>query len=317
LFVSSFSIPNPIYPLPEEPSAFLTNITNGARHPLSELTVFGRKSDSTICLPDTRVSRRHAMIRRQKGGTFWFYDLGSFNGSYINDERVSTTRQLEAHDVIRIGDFNFRYDLESKEPELYTPELAVQTVPMLILVSDVKGFTRLSETIPHEDLARTIGTWYDYCSEVLVDCGAAIDKFIGDAVLAYWTDVSANATKWAVHAARELRSGCDEIRQQFRHTFDKFGAEFSSGVGLHAGDVAWGQFGQGGLTMLGDAVNTTFRVQALTRQMGHDILATGDFFKAWPDGLQYCHPLGVQALKGKDYPVDLFAIETGTSLAPG
>jgi adenylate cyclase len=278
------------------------------------MTVFGRKSDSTVCLPDTRVSRRHAMIRRQEGGQYWFYDLGSFNGSYINNERVSTTRQLEPHDSIRIGDFEFRFDVETTGAVIHSAEVDVQTVPMLILVSDIKGFTRLSEIIPHEDLAQAIGSWYDYCTEVLVESGASIDKFIGDAVLAYWTDVSANATKWAVQAARELRSGCDEIRHQMRYMFDRFGADFSSGVALHGGEVAWGQFGQGGLTMLGDAVNTTFRIQALTRQVGHDILASGDFFRSWPEGREYCHPLGIHPLRGKQEPVELFAIETGRSL---
>ncbi len=256
------------------------------------------------------------MIRRQEGGQYWFYDLGSFNGSYINGERVSTTRQLDVHDVIQIGDFQFRFEVDS--PDNVAPahaEVAVQTVPMIILVSDIKGFTRLSEIIPHEELAQAIGSWYDYCTEVLQDAGASIDKFIGDAVLAYWTDTSENAAKWAVQAARELRSGCDEIRQRMRWTFERFGAEFSSGVGLHSGDVAWGQFGAGGLTMLGDAVNTTFRIQALSRTVGHDVLATGDFFRCWPEGLRYCHDLGEHELRGKQEKVELYAIETGTSLA--
>jgi adenylate cyclase len=254
------------------------------------------------------------MIRRQEGGQYWFYDLGSFNGSQINGERVTTTRQLEPQDVIKICEFQFRFDVEVPGVSPSAPELDVQTVPMLILVSDIKGFTRLSEVIPHEDLAQAIGSWYDYCTEILLESGAAIDKFIGDAVLAYWTDVSPNARKWAVQAARELRRGCEEIRQQMRWTFEKFGAEFSSGVGLHSGDVAWGQFGQGGLTMLGDAVNTTFRIQALTRTLGHDVLASGEFFSGWPEGTKYCHPLGFQELKGRQAPVEIFAVETAPTL---
>ena len=235
--------------MPEDHQATLINIADGTQYLLSDLTIFGRKSDSAIHLADTRVSRRHAMIRSQEGGQYWFYDLGSFNGSYINNERVTATRQLEANDVIRICDHEFRFMMMVPGQQVHTSELDVQTVPMLILVSDIKGFTRLSEMIPHEELAQAIGSWYDYCTEILTEHGAAIDKFIGDAVLAYWTDTSANARKWAVMAARELRRGCEEIGHQLRYTFERHGAEFASGVGLHAGDVAYGQFGQGGLTM--------------------------------------------------------------------
>jgi len=299
---------------PDDQQATLLNIADGTTHELSDLTIFGRKADSAVHLADTRVSRRHAMIRRQEGGQFWFYDLGSFNGSYINDERVTATRQLEPNDVIRICDHEFRFLMLIPGQMPVTSELDVTTVPMLILVSDIKGFTRLSELIPHEELAQAIGSWYDYCTEILTEHGAAIDKFIGDAVLAYWTDVSANARKWAVMAARELRRGCEEIGQQMHHTFEKYGGEFASGVGLHSGDVAYGQFGQGGLTMLGDAVNTTFRVQAMTRLLGHDVLASGEFFSEWPEGIRFSQPLGVHELKGRLAPVELYAVDTTPSL---
>ena len=146
----------------------------------------------------------------------------------------------------------------------------MQVVPMLILVSDIKGFTRLSEVLPPDELAQAIGSWYSYCDQVLTEHGAAIDKFIGDAVLAYWTDVTPNARQWALSAARYLRESCSLIQEEMKWTFERFDAEFSSGVALHMGEVSWGQLGQGGLTMLGDAVNTTFRIQALTRQRLHE-----------------------------------------------
>lgn len=298
----------------ETHQASLIALADGSQRALEDLTIFGRKQDSTVHLADTRVSRRHAMIRKQEGGQYWFYDLGSFNGSYINEERVTATRQLETNDVIRISDYEFRFIVNVPGQSLMSDDLDVQTVPMLILVSDIKGFTRLSEMIPHEELAQAIGSWYDYCTEILTEHGAAIDKFIGDAVLAYWTDVSANARKWAMMAARELRRGCDEIGQQMHWSFGRHGAEFSSGVGLHAGDVAYGQFGQGGLTMLGDAVNTTFRIQALTRSIGHDVLASGDFMEGWPEGKKHCLPLGIHELKGRQAPVEIYAVETAPAL---
>ena len=94
----------------------LISLADGSEVILPETAIFGRKSDSTIPLPDNRVSRRHSMIRRQEDDDFWFYDLGSFNGSYINNERVTTTRQLEPGDVIRICDFEYRFELPQAGP---------------------------------------------------------------------------------------------------------------------------------------------------------------------------------------------------------
>ena len=56
------------------------------------------------------------MIRRQEEGEYWFYDLGSFNGSYINGERVTTVRQLENGDVIPESEVISEY-LEELYPE--------------------------------------------------------------------------------------------------------------------------------------------------------------------------------------------------------
>jgi adenylate cyclase len=294
--------------------ATLVNKADGTEVVLPEIAIFGRKKESTICLPDNRVSRRHAMIRRQEEGQYWFYDLGSFNGSYVNGERVTTVRQLEGGDVIRICDFEYGFDLQGPGDEEKEVQTDMQVVPMIILVSDIKGFTRLSEVIPHDELAQAIGSWYGYCDQVLTEHGAAIDKFIGDAVLAYWTDTTVNARKWALSAARYLRDSCDLIQEEMKWTFERYGMNFSSGVALHLGEVSWGQLGQGGLTMLGDAVNTTFRIQALTRSLGSDVLVSADFLKGWKEGARHVRPLGTHELKGRQATVDLFAVESAPEL---
>lgn len=294
--------------------ARLISLADGSEVILPGTAIFGRKVDSTIALPDTRVSRRHSMIRKQEDDEFWFYDLGSFNGSYINNERVTTTRQLEPGDVIRICDFEYRFELPQTGARAGSDRQDMQVVPMLILVSDIKGFTRLSEVLPPDELAQAIGSWYSYCDQVLTEHGAAIDKFIGDAVLAYWTDVTPNARQWALSAARYLRESCTLIQEEMKWTFERYDVAFGSGVALHMGEVSWGQLGQGGLTMLGDAVNTTFRVQALTRQLGSDILVTSDFMKGYKEGLKHVRALGTHALKGKENTVDLYSLETAPEL---
>jgi adenylate cyclase len=295
--------------------AVVTNLAGGGTHELPETAIFGRNPDSTICLPDGRVSRRHAMIRRQDEGTWWFYDLGSYNGSYLNGRRVSTTCPLTHGDKISICDFEFRFDLNGLNGANghVEPLADVAQVPMIIFVSDIKGFTRLSEILPPEDLAQAISRWYGEVEKILNTYGGRIDKFIGDAVLAYWTDITPQTRSHALSAAMKLRQATYDIHDSMRATFEAWDSSFSCGVALHIGEVTHGTLAPGTLTMLGDAVNTTFRAQSLTRLLDADILVTSDFFDTWPDwpaGKAYCTPQGVHDLKGRSVPVELWGLHS-------
>lgn len=299
--------------------ACVVDLAQGVSHPLPETAIFGRNTDSTICLPDVRVSRRHAMIRRQDENSWWFYDLGSYNGSYLNGRRVTTTCPLQAGDIIRICDFSYQFELGVGGRSNPSPVVVhgqpqeITVAPMIILVSDIKGFTRLSELLPPEELAQAIGTWYGSCEQILATHGAAIDKFIGDAVLAYWTDISQNARAWALNAAKSLQRATYDIHDSMRHTFESAESEFSCGVAMHLGEVSHGVLSPGTLTMLGDAVNTTFRIQNLTRQLGSDIIVTSEFFDAappWQQGKAYCSPMGEHELRGRVGRVDLYSVDS-------
>lgn len=66
------------------------------------VTTIGRVSGNDIILPETGVSRQHTRIERD-GGRFAAVDLGSLNGTYVNEERVEQERELSNGDVIQIG----------------------------------------------------------------------------------------------------------------------------------------------------------------------------------------------------------------------
>jgi adenylate cyclase len=304
--------------------ACVVELARGVTHELPDTAIFGRHEDSTIRLQDVRVSRRHAMIRKQDEETWWFYDLGSYNGSYLNGRRVTTTCPLASGDVITISDTQYRFELfvsgkTARVPLMPLPghpataaqELTV--APMIVLVSDIKGFTRLSEILAPEDIAQAIGTWYGACENIVGRETGAIDKFIGDAVLAYWTDITEKSRAHALNAAMALRQATYDIHDSMRGVFEAVGGEFACGVALHLGEVSHGVLAPGTLTMLGDAVNTAFRIQNLTRSLGIDVLASGEFFDAWPgwsQGKAYCTPLGPHELRGKSASTNLFAVDS-------
>lgn len=77
----------------------------------------GRGKDNEMILDDSSVSRRHAEIHRDKGDRFMIYDLGSLNGVYVNNNKISSHR-LHEGDIIEIGDINLRFTLLSTEYSL-------------------------------------------------------------------------------------------------------------------------------------------------------------------------------------------------------
>jgi pSer/pThr/pTyr-binding forkhead associated (FHA) protein len=79
---------------------------SGSRYALaSDLVTIGRHPDSDIFLDDVTVSRRHAQVRRERGG-FVVEDVGSLNGTYVNGERIERAVLRDA-DQVQVGKFRF------------------------------------------------------------------------------------------------------------------------------------------------------------------------------------------------------------------
>lgn len=78
---------------------------DGARLRLRANCSIGRSNANDVALPDERVSRRHAVIQRQKQDEFWLMDLNSSNGTFLNGRRITSSALLHHHDQIRIAQF--------------------------------------------------------------------------------------------------------------------------------------------------------------------------------------------------------------------
>ena len=103
------------------PTAYLvTGDSDTAAHPIAHELVIGRGEQSDLLLNDATVSRRHASVR-QDGHTVVVTDLGSANGTFVNDERVHEGTRVEDGDVIRLGAAEIRIRVEGRDPEEPTP----------------------------------------------------------------------------------------------------------------------------------------------------------------------------------------------------
>jgi adenylate cyclase len=295
----------------------LKNLATGDATGLDGLSLIGRNPDCTIQISDPGVSRRHAMIRHQSDG-FWLFDLGSFNGTYLNDKRVTTSVKLKPGDVIDLLGHQFRFEttLTDRAGDGSDLDIAAASTmarmkygEAILLVSDIQGFTALSEKLNPDQLAPIIGSWYGKTEAILARFGATLDKFIGDSVLAYWTDVSIPTRIAALRTMEALQKSAAETAEAHGAMLAPLGLGFATGAALHLGRVAYGGMSAREFTLLGDAVNLTFRIEALTRSLQHPALVSAEFLQGWPEGATHCSPLGEHQVKGRVQPVRLFGVE--------
>jgi len=296
--------------------AFLHRIENGESLELGSVSIVGRSTECQIIVADPRVSRRHAMIRKQDGG-FYLFDLGSFNGSYLNGSRLTSTRQLRNGDVITFAEHEFHYGetgettSQQNMDDLGGSTIAlIRSTPVILLVSDIKGFTALSEEIEADDLAQIIGGWYSDCERILSEEGSTVDKFIGDCVLAYWTTVNHDTLHAALRAAKRLLASCEKIYLEHPEVFETIQRRFEIGVALHTGKVAYGGMSQGEFTLVGDPVNLTFRLESMTRELAKNVVISGDFVRELPELRTLCQNHGVHRVKGRAQAVEVFSLNS-------
>lgn len=82
--------------------------SKGARFLLTDVATIGRSPESEVFLDDVTVSRKHAIISRMPNRVFYFKDLGSLNGSYVNGYSTMED-QLSSGDEIQIGKFHMLF----------------------------------------------------------------------------------------------------------------------------------------------------------------------------------------------------------------
>ncbi|MEM7015361.1 MAG: adenylate/guanylate cyclase domain-containing protein [Verrucomicrobiota bacterium] len=287
----------------------------GLRAKLTANTVIGRSPEADIKVFSSRVSREHCMVRQQASG-FWLYDLGSANGTLLNDREVSQPTQLKHGDVISMADIVFRFHVPGEtgdgsgaaaDESSSMTIMAVRKKPIIILVADIMDYSGLSEKLTEEELAKVLNAWYEDCRRVMDARGGVIDKFIGDAMFGYWNATTPELRQHAIDAAKEIihpQNWTEEAQQ----LLTAHGLSVECGAGLHIGEAAVGSVARGTRTALGDAVNIAFRIESMTRPLERKILASDGFFAGWDAGRSQAASCGTHELKGYTGDYELFSL---------
>ena len=185
----------------------------------------------------------------------------------------------------------------------------VRPVDVLLFTSDIQNFTALSERLPPDELAPIIGSWYRKAEGVLDANGAILDRFDGDSVLAHWWETGEQARLLALKTAAAMQRACKEVRRQHARILKRERLSFNAGSAVHLGAAAYGPFSSHVVTLLGDAVNVAFRMEALTRELGERVLVSAEVLEGWADGQKWCRHLGKHRLKGRSQKVELYVLD--------
>lgn len=298
--------------------AVLKELTSGDTFELGEFALIGRNEGVTIRLADASISRQHATIRRE-AGDFWIVDLGSANGSYVNNVALTSARVLRHGDRVQLGTLVLTFQQEVTAPDTFSTDAKttvsfsapapVRNAQATLFVADLKGFTALSARLAPGEVADLLREWYDDCTRILQHHGASIDKFIGDCVFAYWHRTEARERASALRAAQALRQAEFEPTSPTRIMLrDRDSITLDCRIGLHVGTVAFGAMGKGINTALGDAVNAAFRIESMTRVVDRPVLVSAAFIEGLPpEALADFEDCGEHAIKGMDAPLTLYA----------
>jgi adenylate cyclase len=282
--------------------------------PIGNTATIGRTKDNTVCLSASPlVSRQHAVIRCHNGFQYQIIDLGSRNGTFVNDQRVVVPVTLTNGARIRIADnlLNFCEDVAEAQDLTMTQvgsgiHHAIVARPVALLVCDIRGFSAIAEHTQPNDVAQVLGAWFRETSNVVLETNGTIDKFIGDAMLAYW----GSSHDARLDCAAALEAGRKMLARAAARSWPN-GESFRIAVALHYGQVTCSNMSADSsgrdATIIGDAVNTVFRLEALSKQLSRSLVLSEDFAKNVSPNVDF-EDHGEQSLKGKTQTVRVYSL---------
>ena len=191
-----------------------------------------------------------------------------------------------------------------RQPELLA--LRGEKREIYALFTDLEGFTKLSHAITPEQLSSLLNRYLDLMSDVVLRHGGTIDKFVGDAVVAFWGAPIARPddAERAARAAVAMYEAGEEFRNSAGEGMPPIGC---TRVGLHRGEAVVGNFGGEGriqYTALGDGMNTAARLESANKALKTTVLVSAE--AAAGTGLDWFRPMGRVVLSGRATPIEVW-----------
>lgn len=186
-------------------------------------------------------------------------------------------------------------------------ELGGERRELTIFFSDIQGFTSISEALSPEELTSLLNDYLTAMVDIIQDEGGTIDKFEGDAIIAFWNapiDLPDHALR-GVRACLRCQKALAELRPSFRA---RVGRDMYMRVGMNSGPAIVGNMGSRSrfdYTMLGDAVNLASRLEGVNKQFGTYTMISAATLRLIGDAFPV-RELSRIAVVGRAEPVTVF-----------
>lgn len=198
-------------------------------------------------------------------------------------------------------------------------ELGGEERDMTVMFCDIRSFSRISESLDPRSIIRFLIGFLTPMCDILLARKATIDKFIGDAIVAFWNaplddpDHHANAARGALGMIERLK----ELNRDMPGKADQpWPGEVKIGIGLNAGPCCVGNMGSAqrlSYSLIGDTVNLASRIEGLTKYYGVAIAVGGAMRRALP-GFAMVELDRVRVV-GREAPEDVWVLLGDESLA--
>jgi len=224
------------------------------------------------------------------------------------DYIISSRKEQEAKRMLgkKVSPAVMNFLLENSKDDL----VKSREVEASVFFSDIRSFTTISEKIGSPD--RLISMLNEYMTPMvdsIINHKGTIDKFIGDAIMAYW-NAPLQIENYADMALKSAIEQIEMLQKINESITPKYDVTINIGIGIHTGLVTAGDMGSQGrsdYTVIGDNVNLASRLEGLTKQYGANILIT----KATYDKLKGSYkirPIDLVEVKGKSQAVEIFEV---------
>jgi adenylate cyclase len=272
---------------------------NGKVFSLQNPFSIGRSSDNTYVIASERVSRQHALVQARAEGEFWLTDLGSRNGVFLNRQPLQQTARLRTGDIFQIANSQFVFHSQelheiASDEGTHTDMTMVdrQTVDSWILVADIVGSVGQAQTQSPNIWTGKVGAWIGQCRSVLEQNGGTMSKFLGDGFLSFWSTERSSAPE-VVAALNEMLALQKKSELPFRFV-------------IHYGPVQFVGISRGEISLTGNAVNFTFRLEKVAARLGKNAVASRAVADSFAGQLAWKN-LGPQKVPGFEEASELFS----------
>lgn len=197
--------------------------------------------------------------------------------------------------------------LENPSEEFMRAEVGSKE-ELTIFFSDIRGFTSLAERYPVEKIVELLNNYLSAMTDVIFHNYGTLDKFIGDAIVAFWGAPlrDAHHPLRSVQCALEMRKALSSLNKE---NMKRALPQLSTGIGIHTDHVILGNIGSQrklDYTIIGDGVNLASRLEGLTKMYNTPILISQSTYERICDDI-CCRTVDYVKVKGKEKPIRVYS----------